>query len=770
MTSPGETFVPISPLIALLCTRGMEAFLSNALFGLLHAGVAPGQILVACPANAEDSVRQVTSAHSPQVGVLADISLPATADGQYASYGSPNFSDICWAKIALIRRLLDQTEHIVYADLDIGWLRDPLPYLVQVATRYPIACQTEGLPRFPPAICCGFMSLRRAEPTIEFLDTLLKQSRTDDHGKPIDDQAACQQLIDRDPAWLNHIYLLPEALFLNGLGYRNAQHREMPPVRMEGELQPFMFHANWTINLDSKRELLAAARCWFMDDVVLSTASTTSSDGGDMPLISVLYPVFDVRGDVAPHLRRWIDHQQQIGPQHFQIVVAASENTPVDEAALREVLRPRDVLLRVPGARQDTELWNAAAGAARGAWLLFVEGHGWPDSDALAALSAWIEANPDKRVCNFRIRNPDDYRVARLMKRWFAETQEEWRQPSTWPRLHRTAFALRRDVFDRSGPIEPFGQFGPPLLSAHLHQRNVAVSTLPVSGLLHEDAFDVAVHIVDTADYARGELSARAAAADPEFFENYFGPAPFHGADPIIPDGRAWRLILGLIVAARRRPLRATALMREAVRLVPSLAPISLRLAWLALLIKIDAFGVMRLPLIADIAWRRFRASHKYIVRAEQLRWMRDNPPPPIIATETIPAILLTQYAITGLHALEYFKTDALRWTHPACLIRLAAGRRVTVTLETRHMRPGLTAQHLQAVIAGGKPVSLKMASSGTIVLRAETPSTSSGVVDLVLVAPELREPAVTGQPGRRLGLPGRRLGLPLFAMTVEFD
>ncbi|MBR0713014.1 putative nucleotide-diphospho-sugar transferase [Bradyrhizobium liaoningense] len=750
-----------TPIVAMLCTRGMEAFLSNALSGMLRAGIAPGQILVACPLNAEDSVRHAVSAHSTEIAVLPDESLPTTTDDEYAGFGSAAFSNISWAKIALIRRLIDAHAHIVYADVDVGWLRNPLPYLAEVARQYPIAFQTEGLPRFPPAICCGFISLRRSDRTIELLDTLLVQSRQSDHGKRIDDQAACQQLIARDATWLKDIYFLPEALFVNGLGYASLQHGSIPPVAMEHELQPFLFHANWTVGLESKRKLLAAAHCWFVDDGASADISTTAPTA-DAPIVAVLYPVFDVRGDVADHVRAWIDRQVQIAPERFQIVVAASTETTIDEAALRRVLRPWDLLVRVPNARQDTELWNAAASAATTPWLLFVEAHGRPESDALAALTTWIAANPDKRACNFQIRNPDDYRVARLMKRWFTQIQQGWAQPTTWRRLHRTAYALRRDVFDRVGPIDRFGQFGPPLLSARLHQRNIAIATLPNSGLLHEDSPDIAVHIDDTADYVRGELAARAAASDAEFFETYFGPSPFHGADPIMPAGTALRLARGLLVAARRQPDDAAPLRRQVLHLLPSLVPLRLRRAWLTAMIRLDAFLLMRLPSSGALTWTLFRDSHGYIVRAEQMKWMADNPPPPIVESQDVRAVALTRHAITGLHALEYVGGDALRWTHPACLLRLAAGRKVMVKLETRNLRPGLAAHHLQAVSLGGKPAAIEIDGAGCVWLRVETPSAASGVADLVLIAPELVEPTIAGQPGRRLGL-------PLFGVTVEF-
>ncbi|MBR0846678.1 hypothetical protein JQ543_02895 [Bradyrhizobium diazoefficiens] len=745
----------MTPVVAMLCTRGMEEFLANALSGMLRAGIAPAQIIIACPVDAEEAVRRVVGGHSPDIPVLPDALLPSTQDDQYAAFGSCKFGDISWAKIALIRRLIEQHEHLVYADLDIGWLRNPLPYLAEVASQYPLAFQTEGQPLFPPVLCCGFMSVRRSERSVAFLDALLAQSGDPGDGSRFDDQDACNLIIARDPTWLKDIYLLPEALFVNGLSFRTMRHELTPIDAMEGELRPFLFHANWTIGLDNKKKLLAMAHCWSVDG---------PGEAEDGPLISVLYPIFDVRGDAADHVGQWIERQHGIAAHRFQVIVAAPAEIPIDEASLRNVLRSFDTLIRVPHARQDTELWNAAAGAAKAPWLLFVEAHGWPDSDALAALAQWIAANPDKRACNFRIRNPDSYRIARLMKRWFTQMHQDWAQPTSWQRLHRTAFALRRDVFDRLGPIGPFGQFGPPLLSARLHQHGIEISTLPTSGLVHEDAADFSVHIEDTTNHVRGELAARAALADAdaEFFESYFGPSPFHGARPILPAAAAWKLFRGLRTAASREERDAGGLRTQARRLAPSLLPLWLRRTWLLARIKLDAFLIMRLPVSRAWAWKAFTASHDHIVHAEQMRWMRDNPLPPVRATRAIPAPELVRHAIIGLHALEYAEGMPLRWSHPACLLRLAAGRRTTVRIDTRNLRPGLAAGQLQAVMIGGKDVAIDITPSGEIVLRAETPSNSSGIADLVLIAPELVEPGTADQPGRRLGL-------PLVELRIEF-
>jgi hypothetical protein len=141
---------------------------------------------------------------------------------------------------------------------------------------------------------------------------------------------------------------------------------------------------------------------------------------------------------------------------------------------------------------------------------------------------------------------------------------------------------------------------------------------------------------------------------------------------------------------------------------------------------------------------------------------MRDNPLPPVTATRAIPAPELARHAIIGLHALEYADATALRWSHPACLLRLAAGRKTTIRIDTRNLRPGLAAGQLRAVMVGGKDVAIDITPSGEVVLQTETPSNSSGIADMVLIAPELIEPDTGDQPGRRLGL-------PLVEVRIEF-
>ena len=774
------------PIVALYCTRGMETFLSNAVEGILRVGVDLGQIVVGCPNNAVDSVSSVTRRYANQIQVISNqmLSENEASVEEYSNFGSRPFTEISWRKVFFIRQLIEFNPHVIYADLDISWIRNPLPYLSQVALLYPMAFQTEGLPRFPPALCGGFAAFVKSEKTIALLDALIEfdanQRTTDER---LDDQAACQHLIESDVSWLRDIFCLPEALFLNGLGYRNLQKTDQGPCPMEGELLPFLFHANWTIGKDNKRKLLASTGTWLIGDHLEESYETNKIHGpsaesafeielgppmaADAPLLSVIYPVFDVRGDVVERVRLWTE-KQDLEPHRYRVFVVAGTGTELDEGTLRKVLRSQDAILRVPGAGREADYWNAGAREARTPWLLFVEGHGSPERDSLSALAAWIVANPNGEACNFWIKNLEGHRIARLMKRWFAEIQTGWAATSTWRRLHRTACAIRRDVFEGVGPFEPeYGQFAPPLLSARMHQRGLTISALPTSGAMHDDSPEISVHHNDTGNYVRGEMEARAA-NDPVFFEKYFGPSPSQGPDMIVPARYARSMLRGLLVAALRRPGNAFHLLKQAAALLPA-ALVSLRdrARLLAALTRADEWAVMHLPVAEEVRWKLFMLAHRRLGRTEQMLWMARNPLPSLpIGPDHLKWLInaIGQHAIVGLHALERSGGGTFRWTHPVFLLKLAISAEGVLTLETRNVRPRITLSDI-VIVVGGRVLGTKdlaLDDAGSITFNI-APSAPVGETDVVAIVPELREPSGKSDHGRRLGL-------PLFSVGFECE
>jgi Nucleotide-diphospho-sugar transferase/Glycosyl transferase family 2 len=759
------------PVVALFCTRGMEEFLSNALCGILRTGISADHILIGCPANALGSVTDVSKLHPPGIRV---ISTAEPSDGAeietYQDFGAEAFLSVAWRKVFFIRQLIDLHACVIYADLDIAWLRNPLPYLAEIARAYPMAFQTEALPRFPPAICAGFALFTRSERSRAFLDTAIDM-RADQlrRGENLADQDDFQYLIDHDPAWLRDIFFLPEALFLNGLGYRQMQNSGDAPCRMEGELQPFLFHANWTIGLENKRKLLAVTAAWRPDeraDLVTEERAPEPPDAG-RALLTVIFPNFEQRGELLERIKSWTE--QDLNADRYRIVVATGAETEFDEVAVRTALRDHDSVVRTAGEGNDADYWNAGAHEATTPWLLFVESHTRPDRDSLSSLAAWIDANPIGAACNFRINNLEGGKIDSLMKRWFAEIHEGWTATPGWSRLHRTAFAMRRDVFNRAGRLKPeYGQFAPALLSAELDRRGIAISLLPESRVGHFLSQEMTKHHEDTADYVRGELAARAA-TDPGFFEGYFGPPPLQAPDMMQP-GDTLRLLGGLLLAAALQPRKASRLLPLIGVLLPAaFAGLRTRARMLTALTRADEWLVMQLSGDKGWRWRRFVGAQRRVVRTEVMNWIARNPPAdlqPAAHRTPLPPAALGSYAVAGLHALERWGTQAwFRWSQPLLLLRLAPHDEEILTVETRNVRGSIHRSEI-VVIVNGKVLSPEQYSfdnEGNLKLRLSTTALLPASAVVAIIAPELREPP--SQAG-----PGRRLGLPVFSVGFDRD
>jgi hypothetical protein len=768
------------PVVALFCTRGMETFLSNAIQGILQAGIEAGRIYVGCPNNTLKSVRDVARLHSIQIQVISNQKLSERQSEMetYRSFGSREFTDISWKKIFFIRQLLEHHAHVVYADLDVSWIRNPLPYLTEVALVYPMAFQTEGLPRFPPAVCCGFASFAKSERTVAFLDALIElYSSQVNSDNRLDDQAACQRLIENDVTWLHDIYCLPETLFLNGLGYRSLQNAGENPCRMEGELLPFLFHANWTIGLDNKCKLLADTGTWLIGDnpqmgrtaLTRGSPMETASDNQPLtepaPLLTVIYPVYDVRGDVIERLRLWTE-KQDLEPHRYTVFVVAGAEADLDEASIRKVLRPHDIILRAHGTAGEPEYWNAGALRAATPWLLFTEGHSMPKPGCLSALAAWIKKNPDGEAINFKVENVDAHRVAALLKRWFALIHTHWGEPSNWRRLHRTAFVLSRGVYAEVGPFDAqLGHFAPQLFSARMHQRGRSISLLPTSSVIHDDSREMSAHHRDTADYARGEMDARVS-NHPEFFERYFGSSPIAHPSSNLPRSYARNILAGILVATWHKPRNVSRFAKQALRFVaPAMIGLHYRVKILDMLNRADEFVIMHLPLTENFRWNRFLSAHRRTVQIEQMLWVARHDSPPLQIrdeNDRLPIDKIDPQSMIGIHALEYIDDATFRWTRPVFLLRLALCGDGTLTLETRNVRRGISLSDI-AVVVGGRMVSsedLALDDAGNIKFNIEATS-ASHEIDVVVMVRELCEPA--SENGR-----GRRLGLPLFSVGFE--
>ena len=476
-------------------------------------------------------------------------------------------------------------------------------------------------------------------------------------------------------------------------------------------------------------------------------------------LLTVIYPVFDVRGDVVEHARMWA--QQDIEQSRFRIVVVASAVEKLDENALRGVLRDQDSILRVPAGGREADYWNAGADEATTPWLLFVEAHALPARNGLSELAGWIAANPEGVACNFSIGNLDHHRAARFMKRWFGQIHAAWADQAGWPRLHRAACAIRRDVFERTGPFEPaYGQFAPVLLSARMNESGLNISTLPTAGIIHEDAPEISAHHDDTADYARGEANARTVNR-PAFFEKYFGPSPLQNGSINPSSSRARGAILNALLASVRKPRLAPRLLRPILAFLPAAWPgLRARAQLLTVLTRLDEHLLMIPTISESLLWNRFLAAHRRVVRTEQLLWFAQHPSP-ALKLGRWPIHEIDQQTILGVHAIEFRDGNAFRWTLPMVLLRCSYSGPIAVTLETQGLRGHIDHSDILIIAAGRIVDNVAIDEGHNIRFRLGYHPAQAAERDVVIIIRELGERS-TGN------MRGRRLGLPLFSVGLE--
>ncbi|MBL8835457.1 MAG: glycosyltransferase [Alphaproteobacteria bacterium] len=473
----------------------------------------------------------------------------------------------------------------------------------------------------------------------------------------------------------------------------------------------------------------------------------------DDALLTVIFPTFDLRGRAADRVRKWA-REQSLAREHYRVNVVVDDAAAAETDALQALLGPGDRLIRVRAGR-DADHWNEGAAAATTKWLVFVEGHSFPAPDCLAAAARWIAGEPAAVAGNFAITHRDDYLMARLSARWFGGMARSWAAADSWPRLHRAGCIVRADVFAQLGGFEPeYGQFAPPLLSARLHARGLAIVPVPGAAVLHQDDARMRHHHADTMDFVRGELDARRR-NDPDFFTAHFGDcAPWTNRLAERP-AVARRIAAAILVAARTSPRRSRRLLRPFLRAAAAAAlGIRARVALRRAAIRLDEFAVERLPMPASWRWARFLAAHRRVVETEQLDWIGRHDPPdaPPPAGGRVAVERLGPDALVGVHGLEEAQGCRFRWSDAVLLVRVAPGVRA-LRIETGALRGDPLAAVIAVVVGGRALPRDRLGADAAGTLTISLPGSAADGFAAIVCKPPARPRGAPRDP-RTLGLP----------------
>lgn len=256
--------------ILLLASKGLSDFVQNSLASIERSGSANRMICIALPKNALAEVRTAVSRfENIKYFLLEDIcSADYSWIVKYQDFGSEAFGRFTASKWSAIRFLLELGfRRVTYTDVDIAWIRNPLPLLRAALQAYEMAIQTEGMDDFPPQYCTGFMSFRKSEFTIDLLNQLEKIHVEIVKTEPrAHDQVVFNRLIASSRGVIHHIFSLSELLFANGLNAGAlASHDDELTKIVVRRIRPMIFHANWTVGIENKRLLLQRTGNWLID-------------------------------------------------------------------------------------------------------------------------------------------------------------------------------------------------------------------------------------------------------------------------------------------------------------------------------------------------------------------------------------------------------------------------------------------------------------------------------------------------------------------------
>jgi hypothetical protein len=271
--------------IVLFATAGLSHFVENTLIGILQCGIDTCIVQLVHPESARNEFGPLAEKYRARSRILEATIGAEAADlpSAYVDWNTDAFNVLMSYRFRVLRVILAEGKKVVVSDIDVAWLRNPLPYLSEVLRRYSWACQVEARAEFPPNFCLGFYAVRATPDTIELIELNLTAMGAR-AVKPAD-QALFREILIDNPKFLAKVFALPESAFLSGLLYRSVAGQD-DCVPLEGRMQPFIFHANWCVGLENKQRLLAHVGAWFVPDdpkrIPLPRLNRLMSDAGSL--------------------------------------------------------------------------------------------------------------------------------------------------------------------------------------------------------------------------------------------------------------------------------------------------------------------------------------------------------------------------------------------------------------------------------------------------------------------------------------------------------
>ena len=248
----------------MMYTSGFKEFLKNLLQNLADISVSDCEVRILASPRNEYELRELIKGYHLPIYVDTEKTLEEISGSRNSShdYGTYGFNQLMRQKVLFIQRNLQAYRHVIYSDLDVAWLRNPIPHLNEIHKKYPFAFQSEAQSVSRKTLCFGFVSIRSSMISRYYMGILARNSKRSAFLlAPECDQELLNRLHQASRYFHRAVYVLSETLFPNGLGYKLLL-KDDEDTQLTQRLQPYIFHANFVVGVSKKRYLLNKYANW----------------------------------------------------------------------------------------------------------------------------------------------------------------------------------------------------------------------------------------------------------------------------------------------------------------------------------------------------------------------------------------------------------------------------------------------------------------------------------------------------------------------------
>lgn len=195
--------------------------------------------------------------YSPALG-----SMPSRAAGAYLDN---TFSRMMWCKATSVYLSLVSGFNVLFQDVDLVWLKNPLPYLQSL--QHDVVFMDDGArtPRYTPFfVNSGFYYIAANARSVYMFETMTKNAANEISQTHSHQSVLIKHLSEAHHLFGLSVYVLDQTAFPSGQAY----HENKPLVRriQSHAYRPYLFHMCWTDNRDNKLVYFKDIGLWYLPE------------------------------------------------------------------------------------------------------------------------------------------------------------------------------------------------------------------------------------------------------------------------------------------------------------------------------------------------------------------------------------------------------------------------------------------------------------------------------------------------------------------------